>query len=265
MSDGLMKHAALAECAALDAGKVILSFYRKESSIETKTDGSPLTAADKAAHQAIVKHLSVSKFPVISEEGKVGAADGECYWLVDPLDGTKDFLAANDEFTVNIALIESGHPVLGVVYAPALDELYVGIPGKFAWQVLHGAKTLCEQKPRSSTLRMATSRFHDHADASTFATMNGIAVKVPIGSALKYGRLAMGKIDVYPRLVGTSEWDTAAGQAVLEAAGGCLLNWNTGEPVRYGKANRRNERFIAFRSPYRAEEFKKTHYSEPLP
>lgn len=265
MSDRLIKYAALAECAALDTGRITLSFYRKESSIEIKTDGSPLTAADKAAHQAITKHLSVSNLPVISEEGEIGTANGDCYWLVDPLDGTKDFLAANDEFTVNIALIERDQPVLGVVYAPALDELYVGIPGKLAWQVLRGRKTLCGVMPRSSTPRMATSRFHDHDDASTFAAMNGITVRIPIGSALKYGRLAMGEIDVYPRLVGTSEWDTAAGQAVIEAAGGHLLDWNTGKPVRYGKTNRRNGRFIAFRSPYRAEEFKRKTYSEPLP
>ncbi len=240
---------------AVETGKIILSFYAKEIETVSKTDGSPLTLADKASHDFIVHELAITNLPVVSEEGNEPSAIENHYWLVDPLDGTKDFLATNDEFTVNIALMESNRPIMGVVYAPALGELYAGIVGKGAWKVKENVKTFSQQVSRSKTLKMATSRFHDHIDAENFAKANHISQQIAVGSALKYGRLAFGEIDVYPRLVGTSEWDTAAGQAVLESAGGKVLDWHTGEPMIYGKLNRRNGRFIAMRSPYTFEEF----------
>lgn len=254
----------LAEVAAREAGKSILSLYRKDLAIDIKSDGSPLTMADKVSHQIIVDSLSKIGLPIVSEEEDDLKLDAVRYWLVDPLDGTKDFIAANDEFTVNIGLIENGRPVLGVLYAPALDELYVGISGDRAWQELRGVRTLCGKSSKSIRLRMAKSRFHDHPDAEAFALTNRVDIQIPIGSALKYGRLAMGEVDVYPRLVGTSEWDTAAGQAVLEAAGGCILNWHTGKSLHYGKPGRRNGRFIAFRRPYDKKDFEYQDYEVGL-
>jgi 3'(2'), 5'-bisphosphate nucleotidase len=245
----------LAEIAAREAGKSILSFYRTRLAIDTKSDGSPLTKADETSHRITVDILSQAGIPIVSEEGDDLELHAIRYWLVDPLDGTKDFIAANDEFTVNIGLIEDGKPVLGLVYAPALDELYVGIAGDQAWRDLRGTRTLFGRCPKSIQLRMARSRFHDHPDAEAFAIANGVNMQIAIGSALKYGRLAMGEVDVYPRFVGTSEWDTAAGQAVLEAAGGRVLDWHTHEPLHYGKPKRRNGQFIAFRAPYEKNDF----------
>ena len=241
--------------AAKLAGDVILSFYKKNISASLKSDGSPLTMADNASHQTILNFLSSTKIPSVSVEDQELNFHEEYYWLVDPLDGTKDFLASNDEFTVNIALIENNRPVLGVLYAPALDELYVGLTGKVTWMEKAGIRTVCQMVPKNTLLKMVTSRFHDHKDAQVFADINQVGECIPIGSALKYGRLAFGKVDIYPRLVGTSEWDTAAGQAVLEAAGGSLLDWHTGQPLRYGKLNRRNGRFITIRAPYKYDDF----------
>lgn len=255
----------VAEAVAKAAGKTILKFYRKDIAFKLKSDGSPVTLADQASHQSIMGLLSKTKIPIVSEEAKELSPGATRYWLVDPLDGTKDFLAGNDEFTVNIALIENGTPILGVLFAPALDELYVGVPGGPAWQERHGVRTHCGVTPKSKQLKMAVSNFHDHPDSEVFAQANQVAVSIPIGSALKYGRLAAGEVDVYPRLVGTSEWDTAAGQAVLVAAGGRIVDWNTGRPLLYGKPRRRNGRFIAFRAPYTESDFlvTKTIGAEP--
>lgn len=249
-----------AVAAAKAAGKTILTFYRKNISSNAKSDGSPLTCADQASHKVISALLDKTGIPVVSEEGADLRLNAQRYWLVDPLDGTKDFLAANDEFTVNIALVERGIPVLGVLYAPALDELYAAVPGEFVWQEHCGVRTRCRISPKSGGMRMAVSRFHDHPDSETFAEMNRVAERIPLGAALKYGRLAMGRVDVYPRLVGTSEWDTAAGQAVLSAAGGCILDLHTRKPLLYGKPGRRNGRFLAIRAPYLPEDIKVAVY-----
>ena len=157
------------------------------------------------------------------------------YWLVDPLDGTKDFLALNGEFTVNIALISDCKPVLGVVYAPSLKELYVGTIGRGAWLLKNGAKIILRKKRKRENIRMAVSRFHNLSETNDFSEINKINNVITMGSALKYVRIACGEIDVYPRLVGSSEWDTAAGQAILEAVGGSILDWHTGRPLKYGK------------------------------
>lgn len=261
----LLEIGSHARAAARLAGQSILGFYGSDVSFSSKTDGSPLTRADQASHEVIVQSLSKLGFPIVSEEAPETVPSGACYWLVDPLDGTKDFLEHNDEFTVNIALIENDKPVLGVLYAPALDELYFGVMGGPVWMESEESKTPCDAVSRSTGLRMAISRFHDHPDTQSLAKANQVEVIVPIGAALKYGRLAMGEIDFYPRMVGTSEWDTAAGQAILQAAGGCLLDWETGKPLLYGKANRRNGRFLAFRAPYCHADFKTTIPShEPL-
>ena len=246
------------------AGKSILDYYRKDHIVHQKIDDTPLTLADQASHEVISAELSRTGITIVSEEAAARHIGASHYWLIDPLDGTKDYLAKNDEFTVNIALMKNGFPFFGVIYAPVLDELYAGIVGDGAWKIRNGTMMLLQVMPKTITPRMAVSRFHDNPDAHIFAQENKISEFVPLGAALKYGRLAAGEIDVYPRLVGTSEWDTAAGQAVLEAAGGSMLDWHTGERLCYGKANRRNGRFLAIRAPYDYSDFKLQIYRREL-
>lgn len=255
----------LAQRAAQQAGVAVMSYYMQMLTVKRKHDGSPLTIADQSAHRVIIDLLSESGLVVVSEEGEDLHLAAERYWLVDPLDGTKDFLAGNGEFTVNIALINHGYPVLGVVFAPAIDTLYWGAKGMGAWRIRKGRKTSLFEHARSASLRIAVSRFHDHPDVDFFAAQNGVTERVAIGSALKYGMLAAAEVDVFPRLVGSSEWDTAAGQAVLEAAsGGQLLDWHTGQTLQYGKTGRRNPRLLALRAPYRYEEFRLKEYESEL-
>lgn len=254
----------LALQAAAEAGRSVLSYYHLGMRVVRKVDGSPLSEADKASHATLCGFLGQTGLPVVSEEGADLCLESDTYWLVDPLDGTKEFLAGNDEFTVNIALIEKEKPILGVVYAPALAEVYAGGAGNPAHCLKAGVRVECTRKEKSSNLRLAVSRFHDHPDVEIFAKANLVAERVPIGSALKYGRLALAEVDVFPRLVGSSEWDTGAGQAVLEAAGGSVLDWCTGQPVRYGKPNRRNGRLLALRAPYKFSDFKMKEYRPEL-
>ena len=203
----------LTEAAARAAGEAILKLYRGPVSVSLKGDGSPLTLADQQSHEIIVQALAETGIPVVSEEAPDLSGGAARYWLVDPLDGTKEFVASLDEFTVNIALVDGGAPRFGLVYAPVLDELYAGAPGYFAWWKRGGAEQVCGVAPKSDRLRMAVSRFHDHPDTGVFARSNDVASTIPIGAALKYGRLAAAEVDVYLRLVGTAEWDTGAGQA----------------------------------------------------
>ena len=254
----------LAILTALQAGEAIMKFYARESGAQSKADGSPITWADQAAHELIARALGTTDHAVVSEEADALHLDQQNYWLVDPLDGTKDFLAANGEFTVNIACIQNGRPSFGIVYGPAVDELYIGISGQGSWRVQGGLVKKAGPAARSARTKMATSRFHDSDDAAEFAKEHRITDFVAVGSALKFGRLAFGEVDVYPRLVGTSEWDTAAGQAVLEAAGGHVLDWKTGEPLTYGKPRRRNGRFLAFREGYQAKEFRRRDFEMDL-
>ncbi len=254
----------LAIDAARLAGAQILAHYQKTLDVTYKQDGSPLTNADQAAHSVIVDHLANSGIITVSEEGCDLHLDAERYWLVDPLDGTKDFLAGNGEFTVNIALIEDHRPVLGVVYAPAIDILYWGSAQLGGYIVDSDGERLFSTVSRSSVIHIAVSRFHDHPDVDIFAEDNKIKQRVAIGSALKYGLLASGDIDVFPRLVGSSEWDTAAGQAILETTGGVVLEWHTGLPLQYGKANRRNPRSLSLRHPYQYNDFKLKKYGPEL-
>lgn len=231
----VVKQLELALEAARDAGAAVMRYYEQALIVQHKQDGSPLTRADQAAHRVIADRLVGSGLVVVSEEGEDLHLTAERYWLVDPLDGTKDFLAGNGEFTVNIALVDQCRPVLGLVFAPAIDTFYWGAEGMGAWRIQEGFEAALSVLSRSASLRMAVSSFHDQPDVDLFASQNGITERVAIGSALKYGLLAKGDVDVFPRLVGSSEWDTAAGQAVLEAAGGQVLDWHTGEALAYGK------------------------------
>lgn len=253
---------------ALEAAKescvAIMGYYQRRLTVHLKQDSSPLTLADQAAYRVISDRLVGSGLVVVSEEGGDIHLAAERYWLVDPLDGTKDFLAGNGEFTVNIALVDQGRPVLGVVIAPAINTFYWGVAGMGAWRTREGVVEAMTMHARSASLRMVASRFHDHPDVDIFAAQNRISERVAIGSALKYGLLAAGEVDVLPRLVGSSEWDTAAGQAVLEAAGGQVLDWHTGAALQYGEPGRRNPRLLALRAPYRREEFQLREYEGEL-
>lgn len=234
------------------AGAAIMAIYAQDFAVEAKADASPLTAADMASHRIICDGLAAltPEVPILSEESK--ATDWELrrhwqrYWLVDPLDGTREFVKKNGEFTVNIALIEEGVSVLGVVYAPALDYLVHGERGVGAF-VRDGEREieLTTQRPPPSPLRVAASR--SHLDARTAAALEkmGPTDRIGMGSSLKFGRIAEGRIDVYPRFGPTSEWDTAAAQCVLEAAGGVVLTLD-GQPLRYNtKDSLLNPDFIA--------------------
>ncbi len=246
---------ALAEAAGAD----IMAIYNAgPTAVMHKADDSPLTAADLAAHVRIVAGLQqlTPDIPVVSEEGCVpdeGARAAPVFWLVDPLDGTKEFVARNGEFTVNIALIEQGRPVLGVVTVPAQKVSYWGSVGVGAYRRHAGeavAQRLHVAVPREAgrPLRVMASKHHFHEDTRTLIARMGALELVQAGSSLKFCRIAEGAADVYPRLGPTCEWDTAAAQAVVEAAGGhvCTLQ---GEPLRYGKAEVLNPDFVVSSVP----------------
>lgn len=241
------------------AGAQIMAIYNAgPTAVVHKADASPLTAADLAAHDCIVAGLQrlTPDMPIVSEEGCVpdeGARRAPRFWLVDPLDGTKEFVARNGEFTVNIALIEQGQPVLGVVVVPAQQVSYWGAMGQGAYRRRSGeavAQRLNVALPRQAgrPLRVLASKHHFHEDTRALVERMGAHELVQAGSSLKFCRIAEGAADVYPRLGPTSEWDTAAAQAVVEAAGGhvCTL---LGEPLRYGKADVLNPDFVVSAVP----------------
>lgn len=235
------------------AGARIMAIYGAATA-EAKADGSPLTAADLAAHDAILQGLAAAcpDLPVISEEDaeRLECPPADAFILVDPLDGTREFLSGNGEFTVNIALIEKGAPVAGVVFAPALGRLWSGAVGAGARVRQAGeaaARPIAVRAPSGDGLVAVASR--SHRDAATEAFLAGLSVAGlrSVGSSLKFCLVAEGEADVYPRFGPTMEWDTAAGQAVLEAAGGRVVT-PEGAPFRYGKAGAawRNSAFIAW-------------------
>ena len=249
---------ALAEAAGAD----IMAIYNAgPTAVMHKADDSPLTAADLAAHARIVAGLQqlTPAIPVVSEEGCVpdeGARVAPVFWLVDPLDGTKEFVARNGEFTVNIALSEPGRPGRGVGTVPAQNVSYWGSVGEGAYRRHAGeaqAQRLHVAVPRQAgrSLRVMASKHHFHHDTRALIARMGAHELVQAGSSLKFCRIAEGSADVYPRLGPTCEWDTAAAQAVVEAAGGhvCTLQ---GEPLRYGKAEVLNPDFVVSAVPLAA-------------
>ena len=226
---------------AREAAAAILAVYENTFEVEHKSDASPLTAADLAAHHCIVEGLErlTPDWPVLSEE----AADipwetrrhWQRYWLVDPLDGTREFVKRNGEFTVNIALIEAGVAVFGVVLAPVGGALWHGVAGGPAYRRDGEADVMLRTRaPATGTLRVAASRSHRDARTEALLARMGDAETVGLGSSLKFCRIADGSLDVYPRFGPTSEWDTAAAQCVLEAAGGAVLAPD-GRPFRYNQ------------------------------
>jgi 3'(2'), 5'-bisphosphate nucleotidase len=255
MSDPSMR-ARLADrfaVIALDAGSRIMAFYGA-ASVQAKGDGSPLTQADLAAHDAILAGLAAAcpGLPVVSEEdaARAEAAPEGPFILVDPLDGTREFISGNGEFTVNIALVDGGVPVAGVVHAPALGRTWVGALGAGARAAgPDGAplRPIAVRAPDPAGLVAVASRSHRDAQTEAFLATLTVAGLRSVGSSLKFCLVAAGEADVYPRFGPTMEWDTAAGQAVLEAAGGCVCGPD-GSAFRYGKAGAawRNGSFVAW-------------------
>jgi 3'(2'), 5'-bisphosphate nucleotidase len=231
---------ARACCAiARTAGAAIMRIYAGEFDVERKDDNSPLTAADLAAHHAIMDGLALltPQIPVLSEESAEHAAwtvrrSWSRYWLVDPLDGTREFVKRNGEFTVNIALIEAHAPVLGVVYAPALDEMYWAWRGGEAKFSTSSQSGDLRTRPRGAPLVVAGSRSHADPRMRTALAKMGPHEMYALGSSLKFCRTARGEADLYLRYGPTSEWDTAAGQCVLEGAGGGVFEID-GTVLRY--------------------------------
>ena len=237
---------------ARDAGTEIMRVYVQDFSVGHKDDHSPLTEADMAAHHLIVARLQAltPHLPVLSEESAgVDWAERRTwqqYWLVDPLDGTREFVKKNGEFTVNIALVEAGIATFGVVYAPALDELHYGVRGVGAYICDGDSEVqITSRRPAAAPLRVAGSRSHMDARSSAAIARMGATDLMGMGSSLKFCRMAEARLDVYPRFAPTSEWDTAAGQCVLEAAGGVVLTLD-GLPLAYNsKDSLLNPEFIA--------------------
>lgn len=236
--------------AAREAGEAILEVVRLGFEIESKRDSSPVTQADRAAELIILSALArvAPGVPVIAEEevaaGRIPAHD-DIYFLVDPLDGTKEFVRGGDDYTVNIGLIEGGRPKLGVVFAPATGRLHAGMLGAGAWCEDGGARRSIRTRPRGTELTAVASK--SHLNQSTIDYLQaavGTCGYVAVGSSLKFCIVAEGNADIYPRASPTSEWDTAAGHAVLLAAGG-LVDGPDGRPLGYGKNAFLNRAFVA--------------------
>jgi 3'(2'), 5'-bisphosphate nucleotidase len=236
------------------AGQAILEVYHQDFAVQEKNDNSPLTAADLASHRIIVERLQQleADIPILSEEGAETPystrSQWQRYWLIDPLDGTREFVKRNGEFTVNIALVEQGRPVAGVVHVPASGVSYVGKLDLGAWKVDADGRVsaIHVREKRQPKARVAGSRSHAGDSLKRFLDRLGNHEIVSMGSSLKLCLVAEGIADVYPRLGPTSEWDTAAAQAVVEAAGGLVTDTQL-KPLRYNtKDSLLNPHFLVF-------------------
>lgn len=265
-------HLSAAILAALDASKSILEIYSSpDFAVAIKADNSPLTKADRASHDVILAVLSVTGLPILSEEGRdmpfAERKGWERFWLVDPLDGTKEFIKGNGEFTVNIALIENQAPVLGVVLAPVPDTLHFAAEGLGAWKLqgcskqesasldellaLSSRLPLKEAGPAGRAYTIVGSRSHPSEQFSAFVAECGAVhghVEVrSIGSSLKICLVAEGAADIYPRLGPTMEWDTAAGHAVATCSGCQVVRYGSAEALLYNKESLLNPFFVVER------------------
>ena len=246
----------LAISAAIEAGREIMRIYDDPSQdfgIERKADNSPLTLADKAAHNCIVRHLEPTGISILSEEGvHLTYEERRAWhrlWVVDPLDGTKEFIKKNGEFTVNIALVEEGSPVLGVIYVPATGVLYAGVVGEGAWKEENGERKIVNCKLLNSQIfTVVASRSHLSPETEEYISQlcknHDKLQLVSSGSSLKICLVAEGSADVYPRFAPTMEWDTAAGDAIARAAGREVVDAQTGLPLVYNKPDLHNPWFI---------------------
>lgn len=233
------------------AGRAALVFYGDRAGVREKADGSPVTLADEAAETVILPALRAltPDIPVVSEEevaqGLGPSRVGARFWLVDPLDGTREFISGNGEFTVNIALIADGRPVLGIVVAPALGETYAGAEGRATLTDASGERHIVCRPVPAEGLTVVGSRSHgDAAAMEAFLKGRKVTSFRAAGSSLKLCLIARGEADLYPRLGTTMEWDIAAGHAVLVAAGGGVRTTD-GKPFLYGKPDFRNPHFVA--------------------
>lgn len=265
------KYAMAAINAALKAGEEILSIYEDPASdfeVERKADNSPLTIADRKAHEAIVAILNDTPFPVLSEEGKhldyEVRRKWDTLWIVDPLDGTKEFIKRNGEFTVNIALVQDSVPVFGVIYVPVKKDLYFAVEGVGAFKISNPMISLAdgsmtweqlveasERMPISQARNqfvVVASRSHLSPETETYIAdlkkQHGNVEMISSGSSIKICLVAEGNADVYPRFAPTMEWDTAAGHAIARAAGMEMYQAEKNEPLRYNKENLLNPWFI---------------------
>lgn len=251
---------------SLEAGREILDVYERDIEVEVKADDSPLTQADQRSHNTIMNGLqdAYSDIPVLSEEGRdisyEERKDWKQFFLVDPLDGTKEFIKKNGEFTVNIALIDGKYPAMGVIYAPVLDTLYFGREGLGAFKLEGVSKTtvadddeLVDKSVRlpeisdGNVVNVVASRSHMSSDTEEF--IEGLRKDhevdvVSAGSSLKFCLVAEGQADFYPRYAPTMEWDTGAGQAIVEAAGGQVLRHEDNERFYYNRENLKNGWFL---------------------
>jgi 3'(2'), 5'-bisphosphate nucleotidase len=238
-----------------NAGREILKIYNSRFAVEEKSDHSPLTAADRRSHDVITEHLKEHyPFPVLSEEGKdipfEERKNWEYFWLVDPLDGTKEFIKRNGEFTVNISLIRQDTPVMGVIYVPVTGVLYHAVKGGGCYKIENGSTERLHVKCTSSHLTIVGSRSHVTGELEEYIRdmkkKYGDVVFLSAGSSLKLCLVAEGKADIYPRLGPTMEWDTAAGQIIVEEAGGRVVAHRSNGTLKYNKANLLNAHFIAW-------------------
>lgn len=250
--------------AALEAGRAILEIYHSgDFDIEIKGDNSPLTKADKASHNVIMSYLTKTNIPVLSEEGRAISyeerKDWSQLWIVDPIDGTKEFIKRNGEFTVNIALIENQKPILGVIFVPAKGELYFSTKEMGAFKVgvdldLFNVDALISKASKipferdDKTFTIVASRSHMSPETEDYVQQikdkHGDVNLISKGSSLKLCMVAEGLADCYPRFAPTMEWDTAAGQAICENAGFQVIDWNTKEKMLYNREQLLNNWFI---------------------
>lgn len=235
------------------AGEEILVVYAADAASTRKSDGSPVTEADTRAEQVILAGLAdlAPETPVVAEEqaaaGTIPDVSGGSFWLVDPLDGTKEFLSRNGEFTVNIALVEDGVPVLGVVHLPALGSTYIGSPDGAVRRDERGERRLRVRPVPADGYDVLTSRSHSDQATEDFLSAITVRERISAGSSLKLCRVAEGAADLYPRMGRTMEWDIAAGHAVVLAAGGIVCRLD-GERLTYGKPGFDNPAFVAYGS-----------------
>ena len=254
----------IAVLASWNAGKEIMNVYKSEFTFQSKDDKSPLTEADLKSHAAIKDALGSTVYPILSEEGKMidfeERKNWETFWLIDPLDGTKEFIKRNGEFTVNIALVKSGKPILGVIYVPVTKKMYFGYEGfgSFCFEanddlnenvdqrIMDAQKIPLNNPPTTYTI--VSSRTHSSPETEVFIKEKeekyGDINLVNAGSSLKLCLVAEGKANVYPRLAPTMEWDTAAGHAIVTSAGGRVYNFETKEELKYNKENLLNPFFV---------------------
>ncbi|MCK9270229.1 MAG: 3'(2'),5'-bisphosphate nucleotidase CysQ [Bacteroidales bacterium] len=266
--NNLQEHLQLAIRAALLAGDEIMKIYETDFSVDFKADHSPLTEADRQAHKVINRQLTATGSPVLSEEGKhlpyEQRRHWKTLWIVDPVDGTKEFVKRNGEFTVNIALVKGQSPVLGVIWCPVARQLYFGnsqtseayrcqldshLSADYTNELLQARAERLPMPQKRSSVVVAVSRSHLTQDTHLFINKIKQTKEVVLlsrGSSLKMCMIAEGSADVYPRMAPTSEWDTAAGQAIIEAAGGRVLDYATKTPLVYNKPDLLNPWFVAF-------------------